>query len=331
MVDLLNRPIRDLRVSVTDSCNFRCTYCLPSEAFPQDYAFLKAEQLLSFSEIELAVAALIPLGLQKVKITGGEPLLRPLLGELIARLKGHWPTLEVALITNGHHLAPLVKRFHKAGLDSVTVSLDALDPQVFGRITGNEHRLDTVIAGIEEAHRVFGQVKINTVLIRDENDDQIEPLAKYFQRPGFALRFIEYMDVGSLNRWRRNQVVTGQDVLERLHQLGNLCPLPKRHPGETSERWAWQDAEGELGFINSVSRPFCAECVRIRLSADGKLYTCLFSERATDLKPVLRGGKLEEVSQQIVSVWQKRDDRYSEQRERHTKSTGRSEMFALGG
>ncbi|NNM53717.1 MAG: GTP 3',8-cyclase MoaA [Spirochaetales bacterium] len=330
MVDLLGRPIRDLRVSVTDSCNFRCTYCLPSEAFPRDYAFLKPDQLLRFSDIELVVAALLPLGLQKVKITGGEPLLRPLLVELIALLKGRWPGLEVALITNGHHLAPLVKRIRKAGLDSVTVSLDALDPTVFGRMTGNAHRLDTVLAGIEEAHREFEQVKINTVLIRGENDDQVEALAKYFQRPGFALRFIEYMDVGSLNRWRRDQVVTGAEVLERLQKLKNLFPLPKRHPGETSERWVWSEAEGEVGFINSVSRPFCAECVRVRLSADGKLYTCLFSNRSTDLKPVLLTGNLAEVTQTITAVWKKRDDRYSEQRQ-SLAGTTRQEMFTLGG
>ena len=330
MVDLLGRPIRDLRVSVTDSCNFRCTYCLPAEAFPQNYAFLKPDQLLRFSEIELAVAALIPLGLQKVKITGGEPLLRPLVVELIALLKRHWPTLEVALITNGHHLGPLVKRLRQAGLDSVTVSLDALDPEVFGRITGNDHRLDTVLAGIEEVHREFGQVKINTVLIRGVNDDQVEPLAKYFWRPGFALRFIEYMDVGSLNRWRRDQVVTGKEVLKRLQRMGQLVPLPKRHSGETSERWAWSETDGEVGFINSVSRPFCADCVRVRLSADGKLYTCLFSNRATDLKPALQAGKLAEVTQLISSVWQKRSDRYSEQRQ-SLAGTDRQEMFTLGG
>ena len=330
VLDQRGRPLRDLRISATDSCNFRCTYCMPAEAFPTDFPFLTAAQLLSFPEITRVVEACLPLGLKKVKLTGGEPLLRSLLPELILSLKHRFPTLEVGLITNGLHLTPLLPRLAAAGLDSVTVSIDALDAETFGKMTGNGHKVETVLEAIEAAHMTFGAVKLNTVLLAGENDDQVEALATYFQRPGFALRFIEFMDVGTLNRWSRERVVPGDVVLERLRKLGTLEPLSKKHPGETSDNWAWSEGRGTVGLISSVTRPFCGDCSRARLGADGRLYTCLFSAAGHDLKTLLRSGAgVEEISTKLKAIWTGRSDRYSELR-----TDGRVkkvEMFAVGG
>jgi cyclic pyranopterin phosphate synthase len=217
-----------------------------------------------------------------------------------------------------------------AGLDSVTVSLDALDPEKFAALTGNGHRVATVLEAIEAAHIAFGKVKLNTVLLRGENEDQIEPLARYFQRPGFTLRFIEFMDVGTLNRWSRDRVVSGDEVLGRLKPLGVLVPRPKVHPGETSETWAWEDGNGAVGFINSITRPFCGDCSRARLGADGKLYTCLFSAAGHDLRTPLRAGvTVNDLARRLTKIWLGRSDRYSELR---TDGSGqRVEMFAVGG
>ncbi len=331
MRDQLGRPLRDLRISVTDSCNFRCTYCMPSEMFGADFPFLKGDQLLTFAEIARVVEAAVPLGLKKVKLTGGEPLLRSLLPELVHDLKTRFG-VEVGLITNGLHLPPLLTRFQDAGLDSVTVSLDALNPEVFGRMTGNGHRVETVLDAIERAHGAFGAVKINAVIIRGENEDQVEPLARYFRRPGFTLRFIEFMDVGTLNRWSRDRVVTGDAILGQLRRLGELVSRAKSHPGETSETWDWADGQGSVGFINSITRPFCGDCSRARLGADGQLYTCLFSARGHDLRSPLRAGaSADTLSQTLASVWRGRSDRYSELRSVATAGAPRVEMFTVGG
>jgi cyclic pyranopterin phosphate synthase len=331
--DTLGRPLRDLRISVTDNCNFRCTYCMPAEVFPADYPFLSGGQLLTFPEITRVVEAALPLGLKKVKLTGGEPLLRSLLPELILTLKTRFPTLEVGLITNGLHLTPLLPRLLSAGLDGVTVSIDALDAGQFGSMTGNGHRVEVVLEAIEAAHSLFGSVKLNTVLLRGKNEDQIEPLAVHFRRPGFDLRFIEFMDVGTLNRWRRDQVVSGDEVLDRIRRAVPevaLVALDKKHPGETSERWSWSDGKGAVGFINSVTRPFCGDCSRVRLGADGKLYTCLFSSTGFDLRTPLRAGEsAEALTERLRAVWTGRRDRYSELR---TDGKGpKIEMFAVGG
>lgn len=333
LADRLGRPLRDLRVSVTDSCNFRCTYCMPAEAFPADYPFLGAAQLLSFPEIQRVVEAARPLGLKKVKLTGGEPLLRSLVPELVGALKTRWPDLEVGLITNGLHLAPLLPRLKAAGLDSVTVSIDALDPEAFASITGNGHRVETVLEAIEAAHQAFGAVKLNTVLLRGTNEDQAPALARYFRRPGFTLRFIEFMDVGTLNRWTRDRVVPGDEVLAALRTLEpgvDLVPVAKPHPGQTSDVWAWGDGRGAVGFINSVTRPFCGDCSRVRLGADGRLYTCLFSAKGHDLRTPLRAGaSADELGALLTKIWTGRDDRYSELR---TDGRGaKVEMFAVGG
>ena len=336
--DKLGRPLRDLRISVTDNCNFRCTYCMPAEAFPADYAFLTGGQLLTFPEITRVVEAARALGLKKVKLTGGEPLLRSLLPELVLTLKTRFSDLEVGLITNGLHLTPLLPRLKSAGLDSVTVSIDALEAQKFGDMTGNGHRVETVVEAIESAHLAFGSVKLNTVLVKGKNEDQIEPLTEYFRRPGFDLRFIEFMDVGTLNHWSRDQVVTGDEVLTRIRALlpsVGLVPLDKKHPGETSERWAWVDGQGTMGFINSVSRPFCGDCSRVRLGADGRLYTCLFSASGYDLRTPLRHGEsVEALTDRLTKIWTGRSDRYSERRLEESPAEGlgkKIEMFAVGG
>jgi cyclic pyranopterin phosphate synthase len=266
-----------------------------------------------------------------VKLTGGEPLLRSLLPELVHDLKTRFP-IEVGLITNGLHLPPFLTRLKDAGLDSVTVSLDALDAEVFARMTGNGHRVETVLDAIERAHQTFGRLKINAVTVRGENEDQVEPLARYFRRPGFTLRFIEFMDVGTLNRWSRERVVPGDVILETLRALGGLEPRAKSHPGETSETWDWADGNGSVGFINSITRPFCGACSRARLGADGQLYTCLFSARGHDLRTPLRAGaSAAELSERLAGVWRGRADRYSELRSGATAGAPRVEMFAVGG
>jgi len=286
--------------------------------------------LLTFPEILKVVEAARTLGLKKVKLTGGEPLLRSLLPELVLSLKTRFPDLEVGLITNGLHLMPLLTRLKSAGLDSVTVSIDALEPEKFAALTGNGHRVATILEAIEAAHQTFGAVKLNTVLLKGENEDEIEPLAEYFRRPGFTLRFIEFMDVGTINRWRRDRVVTGDQVLGRLRALGGLEALPKSHPGETSETWAWADGQGAVGFINSVTRPFCGDCSRARLGADGRLYTCLFSSAGHDLRTTLRAGAgVDEVSARLAAIWTGRSDRYSELRT--DGKVPKVEMFAVGG
>jgi cyclic pyranopterin phosphate synthase len=304
---------------------------MPAEMFPSDYPFLKTDQLLTFREIARVVEAAVPLGLKKVKLTGGEPLLRSLLPELVLSLKTRFP-VEVGLITNGLHLPPVLHRLKDAGLDSVTVSVDALKPDTFGALTGNGHRVEAVLDAIEKAHETFGRVKLNAVLLRGENDDQALPLARHFRRPGFTLRFIEFMDVGTLNRWSRDRVVPGDEVRERLGALGELIARPKSHPGETSETWEWADGNGAVGFINSITRPFCGSCSRARLGPDGQLYTCLFSAKGHDLKTPLRAGASSgELTDQLRRVWSGRSDRYSELRAARATTEPKVEMFAVGG
>lgn len=330
--DRLGRPLTDLRLSVTDQCSFRCPYCLPAERFPANHPWLSADRLLTFDHWLTAVGALRRLGLQRVKITGGEPLQRPGLEALIGALKDRWPDLGVSLVTNGLHLLPLVPRLRAAGLDGVTVSLDAVDPQVYGDMTGTGRRIGPVLEAIETVRQTWGRAKVNTVLVRGRNEGQVEPLVDRFRRPGFTLRFIEYMDVGTLNGWNRDQVVSGAEVRARaLASVGvALVPVEATHPGETARRWAWADGQGELGFINPVTEPFCSSCSRVRLGPDGTLRTCLFSPRGHEMGSLIRLGDEEALAAEVSRIWEGRKDRASEERGEGTRGP-RPEMFAVGG
>lgn len=335
MTDQLGRPLRDLRISVMDNCNFRCSYCMPRQLFPDDYPFLQAQDLLSFAEIRLLAQAFASLGLEKIKLTGGEPLLRPLLPELVAGLKADLPGVELDLITNGSHLKPLLGRLQTAGLDRINLSLDSLNQETFGRLAGKGPSLPVILEAIEATGQAgFSPVKINMVVIRGQNDHEIEAMAEYFRRPGYVLRFIEYMDVGTMNGWTRDQVVPSAEIAERLQRLGRLVPVSKAFPGETADRWAWADGTTEVGFISSVTRPFCGDCSRARLGADGKLYTCLFSSRGWDLKtPLRQGAGAADLAVLIRDIWEGRQDQYSALRAQAEPAPAakKVEMFYIGG
>jgi len=313
--DLLGRPLRDLRISVIDSCNLFCSYCRPRDSSPGAHPPLRPEELCGFGEILSLVRALRPLGLKKIKITGGEPLLRPGLPDLVRLLKAPMPDLEVDLTTNGSLLEPLLGPLKEAGLDRINISLDSLDPDNFARISGGGRSLEAVLRAIEAApDRGFSPVKINMVVIRGENDHEVEAMAARFRRPGFILRFIEFMDAGTVNRWSLSRVVPSDEILDLLRRRGGLSPLEPNHPGETARRWAWEDDGGEIGFISSVTRPFCGHCSRLRLGPDGGLYTCLFADRGRNIRGLLREGAVPEITRRVAEIWRGRSDRYSELR-----------------
>jgi cyclic pyranopterin phosphate synthase len=324
--------LRDIRISLTDHCNLRCTYCMPKETFGPGYAFLPDDKLLTFEEIAGLVQILAELGVRKVKLTGGEPLTRPFLPRLIQMLHEVAPALEVNLITNGLLLAPMVERLRESGLDRLTVSLDTLSAERFASISGRGRQLDKVLAGIEGARRAgFRPLKINMVVIRGVNDDEVEAVASTFRHPDTIVRFIEYMDVGTRNGWRRTDVVPAAEILARLRKVAALVPVEESYRGETAKRYRYLDGSGEIGFIASITQPFCDDCSRLRLSADGSLYTCLFSKDGFDVKGVLRGstdaGTLRTA---LVDLWQGRRDQYSVERA-HAPSRKKIEMFYIGG
>jgi cyclic pyranopterin phosphate synthase len=315
--DRLGRPLQDLRLSLTDRCNFRCTYCMPRHAFGKDHRFLPRSELLAFGEIERLVRLLVPLGLRKLRLTGGEPLLRPELETLIAALAAVPGIEDISLTTNGSVLsAARARQLAAAGLKRLTVSLDALDPAVFRQITDADYPVTAVLDAIAHAQAAgLKPVKINVVVKRGVNEDQVLPLAAHFRGSGCVLRFIEYMDVGSSNRWRPDEVVPAAELVARVHARWPLQPLPARHPGETARRWRYADGGGEIGVIASVTQPFCGGCTRARLSADGRLFTCLFASQGHDLRALLRGGHDDAtLRERLRSIWQQREDRYSEQR-----------------
>ena len=328
--DTLKRPLRDLRISVTDRCNFRCPYCMPREVFGPGYPFLRDPQLMTLGELTRIARAFTALGVEKIRLTGGEPLLRPDVPELVRTLKHTLRVPDVALTTNGWLLEKSAPALKAAGLDRINVSVDSLNEETAGRLNGLGFSTSRVLRGIDAAAAQGLPVKINCVLQRGVNDSEILALAAYFRERGHTLRFIEFMDVGTLNRWSRERVVPGDVVLERLRKLGTLEPLSKKHPGETSDNWAWSEGRGTVGLISSVTRPFCGDCSRARLGADGRLYTCLFSAAGHDLKTLLRSGAgVEEISTKLKAIWTGRSDRYSELR-----TDGRVkkvEMFAVGG
>ncbi|MFT4176115.1 MAG: GTP 3',8-cyclase MoaA [Luteolibacter sp.] len=327
--DKLGRGLRDLRISVTDRCNFRCRYCMPVETFGPGYAFMPREELLTFEEIVRLVRQLVPLGVGKIRLTGGEPLLRRGLEDLIAMLSATEGIREIAMTTNGVLLAHHAEALALAGLNRVTVSLDALDPVVFGKMNGVGAKVDRVIAGIQAA-RTFGlPVKVNAVIQRGVNDGEILPLARWAKSNGVDLRFIEFMDVGETNGWRMDDVVSGAEILEILSREFPLVPRDPAYRGEVAVHWKHGNGR-EIGLIRSVTKPFCNDCQRLRLSADGKIFTCLFAENGHDLRGILRGGLPEETVGNVVrSLWQVRADRYSEERGKVHRP--KAEMSYLGG
>ena len=341
--DRLGRPVRDLRVSVTDRCNFRCRYCMPREVFGPGFEFLPRAEILTFEEIVRVVEALLPLGLEKVRLTGGEPLLRRDLVDLVALLRATGPGLDLALTTNGALLERHAAALARAGLDRVTVSLDSLDPDTFARMNDTPVPVERVLAGIDAAQEAgLTPVKVNAVVRRGINDGDILPLARRFHGTGHVLRFIEFMDVGETNAWRLDEVVPGREIVERIGEELPLEPLPANYPGEVARRFRYADGGGEIGLVTSVSAPFCGDCTRARLSAEGKLYTCLFARTGTDLRPALRGEEGDEALGELLrGVWERRRDRYSElrseesrgrqPRERSGEGGGRIEMSYIGG
>jgi cyclic pyranopterin phosphate synthase len=332
LVDPRGRRLRDLRISITDRCNFRCTYCMPKEVFGDDYAFLPRTQLLSFEEIARLARLFAGLGVQKIRLTGGEPLLRRDCERLVSLLAAI-PGLEVTLTTNGTLLPQRAQALKNAGLRRVTVSLDALDDAIFGRMNDVGFPVARVLEGIEAAHAAgLAPIKINMVVQRGVNDSQIIPMAEYFRRSGHILRFIEYMDVGVSNGWRLEDVVPSAEVIRRIGEVFPVEPIAPAYPGEVAERWRYVDGGGEVGVISSVTHAFCGDCTRVRLSTEGRLYTCLFAQRGHDLRTLVRNGAADEkIVAAITAIWTERDDRYSEIRSAETAGLKKIEMSYIGG
>ena len=334
--DSLGRPIRDLRISVMDRCNFRCPYCMPRETYHERYRFLGSHERLSFDEIVRLARLFVQLGVRKLRLTGGEPLLRANLPDLIGDLTDIAGVEDVALTTNGVLLARYASELKAAGLKRVTVSLDSLDPEVFARMSGGFGGVDEVLDGIEHARRAeLTPVKINAVVQRGVNDHTVLDLVERFRGSGVIVRFIEYMDVGNRNHWRSELVVPSKELAERIGARWPLTVLEPEYRGEVAKRYAFADGQGEVGFISSVSQPFCGDCSRARLSSDGVLYTCLFAAHGTSLRDALRGGASDDHLLELIrEVWHKRTDRYSEQRASRSQAASAArkvEMFYIGG
>lgn len=336
LLDARRRPLRDLRISVTDKCNFRCTYCMPREVFGADYQFMPHSYLLTFEEITRVARTAAQLGVAKFRLTGGEPLLRKDLERLVGMLAElRTPVgrpVELTLTTNGTLLARKAGALKAAGLGRVTVSLDALDDTLFERMSDSSVPVRTILDGIDEAARVGLPVKVNMVVRKGLNDGQILPMARHFRHSGHILRFIEYMDVGSTNGWNLAEVVTGAEILRRIQQEFPVEPLQADYRGEVAARWRYLDGAGEIGLITSVSQPFCGDCTRARLSPEGKLFLCLFADHGYDLRALLRGGASDgQLAERLAGVWRGRDDQYSELRGRNTAPLHKVEMSYIGG
>jgi cyclic pyranopterin phosphate synthase len=331
VTDTLGRPLRDLRISVTDRCNFRCVYCMPKEVFGRDYRFLPRRELLTFEEIERVSRVFVGLGVHKLRLTGGEPLLRRDLEVLVERLAA-LGDVDLALTTNGSALAQKARALADAGLDRVTVSLDSLDDQVFRAMNDVDFPVARVLAGIDAAADAGLPVKVNVVVKRGLNEDSVLEIARRFRGTGHVVRFIEYMDVGATNGWRLDDVVSAADIVRTIGAEFALEPVDSSYRGEVAQRYRYRDGAGEIGVVASVTQPFCGDCTRMRLSADGKLYTCLFAIRGHDLRGVLRAGASdEELDEAIRAIWERRTDRYSELRTESTKSLRKVEMSYIGG
>jgi len=331
-IDRLDRPLRDLRISVTDRCNFRCVYCMPKEVFGNDYQFLERKEILAFEEIARVARIFRGLGVDKIRLTGGEPLVRRNLEQLISQLAAI-PGVDLTLTTNGSLLERKAEALRGAGLKRVTVSLDALDDETFKRMNDVDFPVAKVLTGIEAAAAAgLAPVKINMVVKRGMNEHGILPMARHFHGSGHILRFIEYMDVGHTNGWRMDDVVTAREIVS---MIGREMPLESADPnykGEVAERWRYRDGGGEIGVIASVTQAFCRDCTRVRLSTEGKLYTCLFATAGHDLRALLRGGATDdEIRATVADIWTKRADRYSEIRSSQTAKLEKIEMSYIGG
>jgi cyclic pyranopterin phosphate synthase len=331
-LDTFKRPLHDLRVSVTDRCNFRCVYCMPKEVFGKDFQFLPRGEILSFEEIERLVRVFVGLGVRKVRLTGGEPLVRRNIETLVGML-AKVSDLDLTLTTNGSLLASKARALRDAGLKRVTVSLDSLDNAVFKSMNDVDFPVARVLEGMDAAEAAgLAPLKVNMVVKRGLNEDSVLPMARHFRGTGRILRFIEYMDVGSSNGWRLNDVVSAREIVATIDRELPLEPVGKNYPGEVAERWRYRDGSGEIGVIASVTQAFCADCTRARLSADGSLYTCLFATQGHDLRGLLRSDATDtQVADAIAAIWTSRDDRYSEQRSAETVGLKKIEMSFIGG
>jgi GTP 3',8-cyclase len=332
LTDTLNRPLRDLRISVTDRCNFRCTYCMPKEIFGSDYQFLERSQILTFEEITRLARIFVGHGVHKIRLTGGEPLVRRDVPRLVSMLSTI-SDLDLTLTTNGSLLAKQAQALKDAGLKRVTVSLDSLDDATFKAMNDVDFPVQKVLDAMDVAAKVgLGPIKVNMVVKRGLNESSILPMARYFREKGYILRFIEYMDVGHTNGWRMDDVVSAAEIVKLIDAEMPLEPLDPNYHGEVAERWRYKDGSGEIGVIASVTQAFCNTCNRARISAEGKLYTCLFAIKGHDFRDLMRGGATdEEISQKIARVWGKRDDRYSELRSENTIDLPKVEMSHIGG
>jgi len=330
--DTLGRPLRDLRISVTDRCNFRCVYCMPKEVFGRAYQFLPKADLLTYEELERLSRIFVGLGVEKIRLTGGEPLTRRDVEILVAKLAAI-DDLDLTLTTNGSLLEPKAQALKDAGLKRITVSLDSLDDEVFRRMNDVDFPVERVTRAMDKAYEVgLRPVKVNMVVKRGMNEDSVIPMAEFFRQRGYILRFIEYMDVGHTNGWRMDDVVPAREIVQRIGAVHPLEPIGANYPGEVAERWRYADGSGEIGVIASVTQAFCKDCTRARLSAEGKLYTCLFATEGTDLRALLRGDASDEqIAAEIAEVWNARTDRYSEIRSEGTMSLQKIEMSYIGG
>ena len=331
LADTRGRPLRDLRISVTDRCNFRCVYCMPREVFDADHKFLPHSAILTFEEVARLARIFVGLGVQKLRLTGGEPLVRRGVDRLVAMLAPLGADL--TLTTNGSLLARQARALKDAGLNRITVSLDSLDEATFRRINDADFPVADVLNAIDVAAAAgFGQIKVNMVVKRGVNDNELVAMARHFRGTGHIVRFIEYMDVGSTNGWRMDDVVPSAEVVRRIGEVFPLEPLDPNYPGEVAERWRYRDGAGEIGVISSVTQAFCASCNRLRLSTEGSLFTCLFAQQGHDLKSLLRGGASDaEITNEIAAVWRARADRYSEIRTAETARQRKIEMSYIGG
>jgi cyclic pyranopterin phosphate synthase len=334
ITDTFNRPFRDLRISVTDRCNFRCTYCMPAEIYGDRYEFLPRADLLTFEEIARLVRIMVKLGAEKVRLTGGEPLVRNNVEGLVAMLSEVDGVDDLTMTTNAYLLADRAQALKDAGLQRVTVSLDTLDEEVFKRMNGREFGTRRVLEGIEAAQRVgLSPIKVNSVVQRGVNDHTLVELARFCKDRGYILRFIEYMDVGNLNGWKLDHVVSADEIVARIDAEMPLEPIESNYKGEVALRYRYRDGGGEIGLIASVTKPFCGDCTRMRLSPEGSIYTCLFTNVGVDLRGPMRDGATDDDLEKLLrGTWSKRTDRYSEERSSMTEPLrDKVEMYHIGG